>query len=342
MTTTAHSTQPAGRTGTDQPGAGPPGGPVPAEADWDNAPSLVDGAMNLELTAATCNLQYWFGSVPHGTLRGHVLGHADDVRAPDLMREPGPLNEALTRELAFRSMAEEKATRAISYLVALAPDNDSMEFYATQLMDEARHAMVFRSHLLELGIAQDDLWASIEKLAGADAERVLVPLENLGLRVLRDEGDFIGGVVVLTVLVEGVLAPAAQLSELKWRPLDPAAADVERGAGIDEIRHLTVGSSIAREYFLRHPEDRARILELIQHGRQMWAELPASDLVYQREVLFQEGLKQHAAVVGDYEIWPGRRLVDTTAEERLHTALEWSARMQDQRLRYMGLPEAAA
>jgi hypothetical protein len=200
--------------------------------------------------------------------------------------------------------------------------------------------MVFRGHLRELGVPGTELSSTIERLAGADAERILVPLEDLGLRVLRDERDFIGGVVVLTILVEGVLAPAAQLSELKWRPLDPAAADIERGAGIDEIRHLTVGSTIARDHLLRHPQDRERVLELIRSGRRMWAGLPASDLVYRREQLFQEGLREHAGVVGDYEVWPGRRLVDTTAQERLEKALEWSHRMQEQRLVYMGLPEA--
>lgn len=313
---------------------------IPAEADWARAPSLVEGAMELELTAATCNLQYWLGAVPQGTLRGVVLGHAADVGTPDITAQPGPLNDALTQELAFRSIAEEKATRAISYLVALAPDIDCMEFYATQLLDEARHAMVFRTHLLDLGIARHQLWPSIERLAGSDRDAILAPLEDLGLRVLRDDGDFIGGVVVLTILVEGVLAPAAELSERKWRIFDPAAADIERGAAIDEIRHLTVGSSIAREYLLKNPEDKGRVLELIRHGRELWATLPSADLVHRRELLFQEGLERHAAVAGDYEIWPGRRLVDTTVEERMATAQEWAETMQRARLAYMGLEEA--
>jgi hypothetical protein len=313
---------------------------IPAEADWEQAPSLVDGAMQLELTAADCDLRYWLRAVPQGTLRGQVLGHADDVRPLAVTSEPGPLNNALTQELAFRSIAEEKATRAISYLVTLAPDIDSMEFYATQLLDEARHSMVFRSHLTSLGVAEPELWPTVERLAGADREAVLAPLEELGLRVLRDEGDFIGGVVVLTILVEGVLAPAAELSERKWRIFDPAAADIERGAAIDEIRHLTVGSSIAREHLLAHPEDKPRILELIARGRELWGSLPATDMIFRRESLFQEGLRKHAELAGDYEIWPGRRLVDTDVEERMTTALGWADAMQRRRLEYMGLKEA--
>ena len=316
---------------------------IPAEADWNTAPSLLDGAMSLELTAAACNLRYWLANVPQGTLRGQVSGHADDVRAPAFMCEPGPLREALSQEFAFRSIAEDKATRAIAYLVADAPDTDSMEFYATQLLDEARHAMVFRDHLVELGVAtKDTLGQVVEKLAGADRDAILVPLEEFGLEVLRDQRDYLGGVVTLTILVEGVLAPNAELSERKWRPLNPAAADIERGAGIDEIRHLTVGSSIAKEHLARHPEDKLTVLELMGRGGKLWAELPVQDQVYRRELLFQEGMLAHADVVGDYEIWRGRRLIDTTPEERLQTAVDWSREMQRARLVYMGLEEALA
>ncbi|MFH8560009.1 VlmB-like protein [Streptomyces sp. NPDC017988] len=339
MTTTSATPTTAGTNAT-------PGRPatvptdIPAEADWDRAPSLLDGAESLELTPAVCNLRYWLQAVPNGTLRGNVLGHAPDVRPLDVVRAPGPLNSALTQELAYRSVAEEKATRAIGYLTALAPDNDTMEFYSTQLIDEARHAMVFRSHLLELGVSQAELFATVDRLSAADRDQILIPLENLGLRVLRDERDFIGGVLVLTVLVEGVLAPAAELSERKWRVFDPAAADIERGAGIDEIRHLTVGSAIVRDHLRDHPRDKARLLELMGEGYALWEKLPTMEQLMRRESLFQRGIDEHGHLLGDYEIWPGRRLVDTTAQERLETGHEWAARMQRTRLAYMGLEEA--
>ncbi|WP_413760378.1 VlmB-like protein [Streptomyces sp. MMBL 11-3] len=313
---------------------------IPAEADWERAPGLMDGALNLELPAAACGLAYWLGSVPQGTLRGHVRGHADDVRPLDVVAGKGPLNSALVQELAFRSLAEEKATRAIGHLVALAPDNATMEFYATQLLDEARHAMVFRGHLLQLGVAEHELADEVERVAARDSADILVPLENFGLRVLRDERDFIGGVLVLTVLVEGVLAPAAELSERKWRVFDPAAADIERGAGIDEIRHLTVGSSVLREHLLKHPEEKPRLLELMAEGYELWGKLPTTEQLLRREALFQQGVEEHGHLLGDYEAWPGRRLADTTAEERMETGRSWAERMQHTRLAYMGLGEA--
>ncbi|MDN3297064.1 VlmB-like protein [Streptomyces ficellus] len=313
---------------------------IPAEAGWDTAPDLIEGARTLELTPATANLAYWLKAVPGGTLRGHVAGHAPDVEIPPHMLVPGPLRDALTQELAFRSIAEEKATRALAYLVPTAPTIDTMEFYATQLIDEARHSMVFRNHLVALGIPREEVLDRIQDIAGADRAAVLDPLEEYALKVMRDQRDFLGGVLILTIIVEGVLAPAAELSERKWRPLNPAAADIERGAGIDEIRHLTVGAAAAKEYLQAHTEERERAVELIRDGMGMWDVLPAHDMVSRREHLFQQGLEQHADIVGDYEIWPGRRLVDTTPEERQSTAERWTEEMQESRLTYMGLEEA--
>ena len=310
---------------------------IPAEADLDRAPGLLAGANSVELTPQACNLEYWLGAVAQGTLRGLVHGgHRAEAVTPAWMREPGPLRQALIEEFAFRSIAEEKATRALSYLVLHAPDIDTMEFFATQLIDEARHSSVFRGHLLELGVAQDELGATIERVAGEDREKILVPLENFGLPLGYD-ADFIGGVCVLTVLVEGVLAPAAELSELKWRLLDPAAAEIERAAGIDEIRHLTVGSAIIKQYLEANPGELPRLKDLIERGRAMWAGLPVLDMILRREKLFQEGMQQMAHVIGDYELAPGQRLVDSTPEERLMMAATWSLQMQDSRLSAMGL-----
>ena len=189
---------------------------IPAEADIDRAPGLLDGATSLDLTPQRCNLEYWLGTVAQGTLRGLVRGgHRAEAATPAWMREPGPLRQALIEEFAFRSIAEEKATRALSYLVLYAPDIDTMEFFATQLIDEARHSSVFRGHLVELGVAQDELQATIERVAGEDREKILVPLENFGLPLGRDAGDFFGGDCVLTVLAEGVLAPAAERGHLR-------------------------------------------------------------------------------------------------------------------------------
>lgn len=309
---------------------------VPVEADLDRAPDLLTGARTARLTPENCNVEYWLHAVAQGTLRGLVDGHRAATGTPEWMRADGPLRTALIEELAFRSIAEEMATRALGHLVRLAPDTETFEFFTTQLVDEARHARVFRGHLIDLGVPADELDATVEAVAGRDRDRVLRPLEAFGLR-LAEQDDFIGGVALLTILVEGVLAPSAELSERKWRLLDPAAAEIERAAGIDEIRHLSVGSEIIRQHLQDHPDELPRLRKLLEDGQKLWLELPVFDVVLRREELFQLGLQELSDHLAGYEIWPGRLLLDTDPQERLEAALAWSAEMQQDRLHYMGL-----
>lgn len=308
-----------------------------AAADWDAAPTLFDGAGTLRLTARECDLLYWFTNVPQRTLRGNVVGYGPEVSTPDFIRAPGPLYEALLAEVAFRALAEERAARALGYLMACAPDSTTMEFYATQLVDETRHAMIFRNHMTNLGISETDIPDVIERLAGEDRQTILQPIEDFGLPIVRDNDDFYGGVVLLTVLVEGFLAPSFELSERKWRPLDPVMADLEKGAAIDEVRHLAVGTSIIREYLESHPQEKRRLLDVVARGMAMWTELPVYDQLRRWEAPFQAGMRQHADHIGDYEIWPGRRLIDTTPEERIQKAMELTGSVHSTRLMEMGL-----
>jgi hypothetical protein len=315
--------------------------PIPTEAGWDTAPRLLDGAMNLTLTSTQCDLRYWLRSVAQGTLAGRAeKGHTEHESTPDHMRTPGPLRDALMMELGYRSVAEEQATRVLSYYVANAPTIPDMEFYATQLLDEARHSMVFRDHLLELGVPADELHSTIAAMSADYRREVIDPILDFALRAVRDERDFVGGVAVFTIVIEGVLAPAAELSERKWSALDPAASAIARSASIDEIRHLSVGSSIVREHLISEPGYRPRLLDILALGRALWDRIPDRKFVLEREELFQEGMHQHADLIADYEVWPGQRLLDTTPEGRYDAAEQWTDEMAKVRLDYMGLGEA--
>ena len=311
---------------------------VPVEADWDEAPNLLEGAQELTLTAQQCDLAYWLTAVAQGTLKGRAeRGHA--AATPDYMRKEGPLREALILELGNRALAEERAVRVLSHYIAAAPDLPGLEFFSTQLIDEARHAMIFRNHLTDLGVAPAELLGYIAEQGADYTERVLDPISGFAVDVVRNEG-FAAGVAVFTLVIEGVLAPAAELSERKWQLLDPAAGEIARGASIDEIRHLAVGSSIVREHLRAHPGDRAALLDVVGRGRRLWDELPAEEFVLHREELFQEGMHAHADLLRAYEVFPGRPLLETTPHERYDLAERWTDDMAESRLPYMGLPEA--
>ncbi|AZM55290.1 VlmB-like protein [Streptomyces sp. WAC 01529] len=314
-------------------------GSVAPEADWDKAPGLLDGAKELTLGPDDCDLAYWFTSVAQGTLRDRgATGHHENATVPDFLKAPGPLRDALVLEFGFRGLSEEIATRLLGHYVALAPGVPEMEFYATQLIDEARHARVFRNHLVELGHPAETLLKDIDEMAADYRARVLDPVVDFTLDIVRDQGDFAGGVAVFAIVIEGVLAPAAELSERKWTPLSPATGEISRGTAIDEIRHLTVASTILRDHVVAHPEYRPRLMEILRAGVKLWDEIPDREFVIHREELFQKGMADHADKIGDYEIWPGVRMLDTTPEQRYDMAERWTDEMAESRMAYMGLP----
>jgi hypothetical protein len=310
---------------------------IPHETDFHEAPGLMEGALNLELTAEDCNIEYWLHATAQGTLANLVYGRRPELPIPQYLLDPGPLRETVLEEYAFRTVVEEVGTRAISHMVRSAPTRATMEFYATQLMDEARHASAFRRHVVELGIPEQELDAFFRERVGQQRESILAPLEKFAMDDAGGRDDFHVAVVMLTVIVEGVLAPSSEMSERKWRVLDPPAADVARTANIDEIRHLCVGSSIVRRHIQEHPEERQRLGGLVMQGLHLWKDIPIRDVIIRREALFQQGLESVRDVLGDYELVPGRRLIDTTVEERLGIQMEWSATLQTKRLQYMGL-----
>ncbi|MDQ3936677.1 MAG: VlmB-like protein [Actinomycetota bacterium] len=319
---------------------------IPVHADFQRAPGVMEGSMEYELSPDECNIPWWIDSVAQGAWMGLDRGKRPGSEVPDYLRAPGPLRDSLMVEFAFRSLTEWEAVRICALASASAPEVRTMEFFATQTLDEARHAETFRDHLLDLGVPREELLDTVERLARPDAIKLIKPLWDWGWPQFQNGKEagtwFIDTVVIITILLEGVLAPTSELSERKWKPFSPATADIERGACVDEIRHLSVGSWVIREHVQNNPGDKDRMVELVAEGRQIWATLPTAEIVYAREKLFQEGLEQHGHVIGDYELIEGRPLVDTTPEERMQIALEWSTEIQASRLEYMGLEAAMA
>jgi hypothetical protein len=81
-------------------------------------------------------------------------------------------------------------------------------------------------------------------------------------------------------------------------------------------------------------------MDLLHRGRDLWMELSDREFVMHRERLFQLGMMEHRDLLQDYEIFPGRRMLDTTPEDRWDLAARWNDELAANRLAYMGLPEA--
>ncbi len=83
-------------------------------------------------------------------------------------------------------------------------------------------------------------------------------------------------------------------------------------------------------------------MEIVTAGRELWDDVPVLKYVLRRENLFQEGMREHADLLDGYEVFPGRKLLDTAPMERYDIAEQWTDEMAEARLRYMNLPEATA
>jgi hypothetical protein len=307
--------------------------------DFDNPGDLINSVVDSVIRPADSGVNAWIRDVAQGTLAGLVNGHRPTTSVPSLMRQQGPLREALMHEFAFRAYAEEYATRGLCLIAAIAPTIEEMEYFVTQTIDEARHAACFREHLVELGVPVSALAATQEHLAKDDRDSILQPWDKWGRALLEERKDYLAGVALTTILIEGVLAPAAALSEIKWRRFDPVASEIAQTANNDEMRHLAVCATIIRERLLSHPQEKYRLMDFIIEGLTRWSNVPITEMVIQREMLYQAGLAEHKTRLGDLEIVPGIRLAETTVEQRLEIATRWSRELQANRLTYMGLGE---
>jgi hypothetical protein len=301
-------------------------------------PRLAGVEVDPFFTPENCGLDYWLREVAQGMLAGLCCGHDPALPVARFVREPGPLREAILREFAYRHMAEDLATRALGCIVRDCPTMATLDFYATQLLDEARHAAVFRGHLAELGLPEASLLDEIAAIVGPTAESVLVPIKEFGWRII-DAHDFMGSVLVLTVIAEGVLAPAAEMSEYKWQVFDPAASQICLGVNIDETRHLAVGTEIIRHHLREHPGERPRLRAIVRDGLALIESLPMTEVLVERESLFQQGVEKHRDALGACELVPGLPLADTSASQRLAMQQAWCASVQADRLAYMGLAD---
>jgi hypothetical protein len=80
-------------------------------------------------------------------------------------------------------------------------------------------------------------------------------------------------------------------------------------------------------------------MDFVAEGFQRWHAVPVTEMMIERETLYQQGMSAHKAILGNLEVAAGLRLADSTVEQRLGIAVRWSREMQANRLTYMGLSE---
>lgn len=168
---------------------------------------------------------------------------------------------------------EESVTVSLAPFVDAAPDPEHQLFLATQLVDEARHAVLFRRFFDEaIGLQAGSLAASLEAIkpdvTPGFAMLFFDVLERATERLRSDRSldALVRGVTVYHLLVEGTVALAGQRHILDWLRREgvfPAFRDGFTNVTRDESRHVQFGVLFLRDAIAIAPASAAAIKETV-------------------------------------------------------------------------------
>jgi len=234
------------------------------------------------------------------------LGH---VELPEAIAKERSLAEVHRLDLSLFVVFEEVALRVSGALVRRAPDEQALMFTAQQTLDEARHHEIFARRLA----ASTAAWGT-----RAAREDILIPPLRRFLDLcyeVADRGDFVEGLVLTNLVLEGMAYPLYAYEQRYWAPVDPYLARLIASAFADETRHVAFGAALVKQG-LADDGVRARVQRLTDDARQVMGEVFA---YYVRKFvgLFDAVARRHRTLFAGAVFQPGRLLADTPYDEQI-------------------------
>ncbi|MEA2367472.1 MAG: ribonucleoside-diphosphate reductase beta chain [Thermoleophilaceae bacterium] len=162
-------------------------------------------------------------------------------------------------------IGEERVTADLAPFLLAAPSGEVEAFLATQLVDEARHAVFFDRFGAEvMALGADDLRGRMQELQAL----MLPPWFDVFDGGLRDVADrikaspddldlFVEGITTYHLIIEGVLATTGQRMILKYMEDHGLYPGFQRGFGLveqDEHRHIAFGVRFLRDAVADDPD----------------------------------------------------------------------------------------
>lgn len=209
-------------------------------------------------------VQHWLESAAQGHLLGTEHGHHAGEREPDWLLADGTLRARAIETTVQLVVAERCALAASAALVGAAPDEASARYFATQTLDEARHAEVFRQRLLDLGVARDGVEDAVRDAAHPSLLRFADALLERA-----DRKDFLATLVGANLLLDGMAFHVFELLHARHDAPNPKFAHTLAGAIADERRHLRFGESRIATLLRADPARRADV-ERLQRELSYW------------------------------------------------------------------------
>jgi hypothetical protein len=229
---------------------------------------------------------------------------------PEPIARERSLAEVHRLDLSLFVVFEEAALRVSGALVRRAPSPEALAFSAQQALDEARHHEVFARRLATSTAA----WGT--RAAGDD---LLIPPLRRFLDLcyeVADRGDFVEGLVLTNLVLEGMAHPLYSYEERYWSPVDPYLARLIASAFADETRHVAFGAALVRTALAGDAGARARVQRLADDARKVMGEV-FTHYVRKFVGLFDAVARRHRALFAAAEFQPGRRLADTPYDQQI-------------------------
>jgi len=172
-------------------------------------------------------------------------------------------------------VGEERVTADLAPFLLAAPSGEIEAFLATQLVDEARHAVFFDRFASEvMALSADDLRGRLEEME----KGLLGPWYFLFDDSLRDVADrikarpddlelFVEGIVIYHMVTEGVLAMTGQRTILAYMSDHDIYPGFQKGFSLvesDEHRHIAFGVRFLRDVCEERPEMRKVVLDTLE------------------------------------------------------------------------------
>jgi ribonucleoside-diphosphate reductase beta chain len=198
------------------------------------------------------------------------------------MLDDGFRNE-LMRPFSLFFMGEQLVTDTLAPFVTAAPTEEERLFLATQLVDEARHAVFFARFFNEVlgapeGLGEALTFARTEDVPGFDRifRTDLTAIADHLRADPADYGMFVEGITLYHMIVEGMLALTGQMFLLRLfreNGLMPAFTAGFTAVARDESRHVNYGV-----WALRRACARPELVERIADAVIRWA-VPAAEIL---------------------------------------------------------------
>ncbi|HYU62098.1 MAG TPA: ribonucleotide-diphosphate reductase subunit beta, partial [Solirubrobacterales bacterium] len=172
-------------------------------------------------------------------------------------------------------VGEERVTADLAPFLLAAPSGEVEAFLATQLVDEARHAVFFDRFAAEvMALSSDDLRGRLHEMEETllSAWRFLFDdaLRDVANRIKARPDDFelfVEGIVIYHMVTEGVLAMTGQRTILQYMSDHDLYPGFQKGFSLverDEHRHIAFGVRFLRDACEERPELRSMILTTLE------------------------------------------------------------------------------